>query len=81
MESSGHRANILAKTWDSAGVGAYKGSDGAIRYTVLFMQSAKKPATQTGSLSPAVALGWASPFAPDGAVASAADVPRVRPEA
>ena len=36
MNSSGHRANILGKDWDTIGVGAYKGADGKKMYTVLF---------------------------------------------
>ena len=36
MHSSGHRANILGKTWDAIGVGAYKGPDGKKMWTVLF---------------------------------------------
>ncbi len=36
MGSSGHRANILGKSWDAIGVGSYKGSDGRKMWTVLF---------------------------------------------
>lgn len=36
MDSPGHRANILGKTWDAIGVGAYKGPDGKKMWTVLF---------------------------------------------
>ena len=36
MDSSGHRANILGKSWDVIGVGSYKGSDGRKMWTVLF---------------------------------------------
>jgi len=36
MGSSGHRANILGKSWDVIGVGSYKGSDGKKMWTVLF---------------------------------------------
>lgn len=36
MNSAGHRANILGKTWDAIGVGAYKGPDGKKMWTVLF---------------------------------------------
>ena len=36
MGSSGHRANILGKTWDVIGVGSYKGADGKKVWTVLF---------------------------------------------
>ncbi len=36
MDSPSHRANILGKTWDVIGVGAYKGSDGKKMWTVLF---------------------------------------------
>jgi uncharacterized protein YkwD len=36
MNSPGHRENILGKTWDVIGVGAYKGPDGKKMWTVLF---------------------------------------------
>ena len=36
MGSSGHRANILGKSWDVIGVGSYKGADGKKMWTVLF---------------------------------------------
>ena len=36
MDSSGHRKNILGRSWDVIGVGAYKGSDGKKMWTVLF---------------------------------------------
>lgn len=36
MKSSGHRANILGKSWDVIGVGSYKSSDGKKMWTVLF---------------------------------------------
>ncbi len=36
MGSPGHKANILGKTWDHIGVGAYKGADGKKMWTVLF---------------------------------------------
>ena len=36
MDSSGHRANILGKTYDVIGVGAYKGPTGKKMWTVLF---------------------------------------------
>jgi len=36
MDSSGHRKNVLGRSWDAIGVGAYKGSDGKKMWTVLF---------------------------------------------
>jgi uncharacterized protein YkwD len=36
MGSSGHRANILGKDYDSVGVGAYQGSSGKKMWTVVF---------------------------------------------
>jgi uncharacterized protein YkwD len=36
MNSSGHRANILGKSWDVIGIGAYKGASGKKMWTVLF---------------------------------------------
>jgi uncharacterized protein YkwD len=46
MNSSGHRANILGKSWDVIGVGAYKGTGGKKMWTVLF-------ANKCGSTAPA----------------------------
>jgi uncharacterized protein YkwD len=40
MDSSSHRANILEKTWDVIGVGAYQGTDGKKMWTVLFADRA-----------------------------------------
>jgi hypothetical protein len=40
MDSSSHRSNILNKTWDVIGVGAYQGSDGKKMWTVLFADRA-----------------------------------------
>jgi uncharacterized protein YkwD len=34
--SDSHRDNILGRAWDSIGIGAYKGSDGKVMWTVLF---------------------------------------------
>jgi uncharacterized protein YkwD len=36
MESSGHRKNILGRSWDAIGIGAYQGADGKKMWTVLF---------------------------------------------
>src|SRR5690349_2098255 len=36
MNSPGHRANIMGKTWDVIGIGAYKGPTGKKMWTVLF---------------------------------------------
>jgi uncharacterized protein YkwD len=36
MDSPGHRANVLGKTWDVVGIGAYKGPTGKKMWTVLF---------------------------------------------
>ena len=48
MGSSGHRANILGKDYDSVGVGAYQGASGKKMWTVVFADacgstSAPKP--------------------------------------
>ena len=39
MGSKGHRSNILGSSWDSIGVGAYRGADGRYTWTVLFADS------------------------------------------
>jgi uncharacterized protein YkwD len=36
MDSAGHRANILGKSWDVVGIGAYKGPTGKKMWTVVF---------------------------------------------
>ncbi len=36
MDSPGHRANVLGKTWDVVGIGAYKGPTGKKMWTVIF---------------------------------------------
>ena len=50
MGSPGHRANILGKTWDVVGVGAYKGPTGKKMWTVLF-------ADKCGSTAPKATPG------------------------
>ena len=47
MGSSGHRANILGKSWDVIGVGSYKGSDGKKMWTVLFADKCGSTAAAT----------------------------------
>ena len=37
MNSSGHRANIMGKTWDRIGIGAYQGDTEKRMFTVLFV--------------------------------------------
>jgi uncharacterized protein YkwD len=55
MNSAGHRANILGKTWDVIGIGAYKGPTGKKMWTVLFADkcggtsTAPKPAPKPTS--------------------------------
>ena len=39
MNSPGHRANIMGKTWDRIGIGAYQGDTEKRMFTVLFVQS------------------------------------------
>jgi uncharacterized protein YkwD len=45
MDSPGHRSNILGKSWDVVGIGAYKGPTGKKMWTVIF-------ADRCGSTSP-----------------------------
>jgi uncharacterized protein YkwD len=65
MDSPGHRANLLYRKWDSMGIGAYKGTDGIIRYCVLFMQSKRAlgsvPAGLAEAAPPRTWLAAASP--------------------
>ncbi len=39
MNSPGHRANIMGKTWDRIGIGAYQGDTDKRMFTVLFVES------------------------------------------
>jgi len=54
MNSPGHRANILGKSWDVIGVGAYKGADGKKMWTVLFADRCGSSGSSgsSGSTSP-----------------------------
>jgi uncharacterized protein YkwD len=49
--SDAHRDNILGRAWDSIGIGAYKGSDGKVMWTVLFADrcGSSGPPTQPAS--------------------------------
>ena len=49
MESPGHRANILGKSWDVIGIGAYKGPTGKKMWTVIF---ADRCGSTSGSTAP-----------------------------
>jgi uncharacterized protein YkwD len=52
MDSAGHRANILGKTWDVIGVGSYKGADGKKMWTVLFADRCGSTAAATPKPTP-----------------------------
>ena len=52
MDSSGHRANILGKTWDVIGVGAYKSSSGKKMWTVLFADKCGSSSTPKPTAKP-----------------------------
>jgi uncharacterized protein YkwD len=58
MNSSGHRANIMGKTWDVIGIGAYKGPTGKKMWTVLF---ADKCGTSGGATPKPTAKPTAKP--------------------
>lgn len=49
--SAGHRDNILGRAWDAIGIGAFKGTDGKIMWTVLFADrcGSAPTGTQPGS--------------------------------
>jgi uncharacterized protein YkwD len=47
MDSSGHRKNILGRSWEAIGIGAYKGSDGKKMWTVLFADKCGSTAKAT----------------------------------
>ena len=52
MNSPTHREIILGKQWDSIGIGAYKGADGVIKYTVLFKESKAASGTPKPTRAP-----------------------------
>ena len=52
MGSSGHRANILGKDYDSVGVGAYQGADGKKMWTVVFADKCGSTATPKPTARP-----------------------------
>jgi uncharacterized protein YkwD len=73
MGSSGHRANILGKTWDVIGIGAYKGPDGKKVWTVLF-------ADKCGSTARATPKPTAKPKPPAQATAKPRATPKPTPK-
>ena len=52
MNSPTHREIILGRQWDSIGIGAYKGTDGVVTYTVLFKESQATTATPKPTRAP-----------------------------
>jgi uncharacterized protein YkwD len=69
--SDAHRDNILGRAWDSVGIGAYKGSDGKVMWTVLFADhcgsaptsqpaSAPRPASAPAPVTVATTINRAS---------------------
>jgi uncharacterized protein YkwD len=65
MDSAGHRANIMGKTWDVIGIGAYKGPTGKKMWTVLFADkcgsTAPKPTPKPTTRPKATARPTARP--------------------
>ena len=58
MGSPGHRDNILGPAWDVVGIGAFKGADGKVMWTVVFAD------TCTGAPSTSTPAAPAAPAAP-----------------
>jgi uncharacterized protein YkwD len=52
MGSPEHRSNIVGRAWDEIGIGAYKGGDGHILYTVLFVDTTGCGTTSTPTPTP-----------------------------
>jgi hypothetical protein len=84
LESPGHRQNVVGKTWDAIGVGAFKGPDGRKVWTVLFADACERDpgvvadagAAPTAAPEPrASRAGTAAPAGADG-VGSAVGVDR-----
>ena len=46
MGSPDHRSNIVGRAWDEIGIGAYKGADGHMMYTVIFVDTSGCVATK-----------------------------------
>ena len=95
MDSAGHRANIMGKTWDVIGIGAYKGPTGKKMWTVLFADkcgsTAPKPtpkpttrpkptARPTPKPAPKVTPRPAPKVAPAAPAATPAPTPELGPE-
>jgi uncharacterized protein YkwD len=74
MASSSHRHNILGRTWEAIGVGAYKGSDGKKLWTVLF-------ADKCGGGSPTASRSKPKPVARHAAAVPSKPKPKPRPTA
>lgn len=53
MNSAGHRANIMGKSWDVVAVGAYQGADGKYMWTVLFADKCGSSPAPTPRPTPA----------------------------
>jgi hypothetical protein len=86
MDSPGHRANVLGDQWDVMGIGAFKGLDGKMFWTVLFADtcSATAPTPTPEPTAKPTAKPTPKPTAkptPEPTAAAPEPTPRPTPEA
>lgn len=55
MNSSGHRANILGKSWNHVGIGAWQAADGKKYWTVIFVDKCGAAPAPTATPKPTAA--------------------------
>lgn len=89
MDSSSHRSNILGKSWDVIGIGAYQGTDGKKMWTVLFADragcgstapaSTPKPTAKPKPKPPPAATPKATKAPAPSAAPIASETPSVEP--
>ncbi len=81
MDSAGHRANIMGKTWDVIGIGAYKGPTGKKMWTVLFADKCGSTATPKPTAKPTPKPARATPRPTPKPAPKATARPTARPTA
>ena len=77
MGSPTHRDNIMGAAWDSVGIGAYKGSDGKIIWTVVFADACGATASTRAPVAAAPARATTTKPAPKPAPVVTRSAPKV----
>jgi len=80
MNSSGHRANIVGKSWDVAGIGAYKAANGKKYWTVIFADKCGTSPTATPKPTPVPTPKATATPAPTAGGATPAPTPKATPK-